>query len=47
MTFLLNKAYSPLGPSRLVTPAARSHIRVNRAKGVMFFTGGFQHGRCT
>ena len=39
-----NVAQSPLGLSRLVTPAARSHIRVDRAKGVLFFTGGLQHG---
>ena len=35
-----NVAQSPLGLSRLVTPAARSLIRVDRAKGVLFFTGG-------
>ena len=43
--FSLNNKRSPDGLCRVVTPAARSHLRVNKALGVSLFNGRFFYDR--
>ena len=47
MLVLSSIPQSPLGPSRVVTPAAWSFVRVNRAKGAFRFLGGSDYGHPT